>query len=136
MLRSVRKTSAISISIAFIVLGGCSSNSCAGVACPNFPGPISAKLYYVGSFVSGQQAPPVQFTGVGETATITLQEFKNNQPRPLAPVSGIPNGTCAAATLQQLLAPGEIQVTSVASGTCKFTLSSAEVSDTIQVNVP
>ena len=105
-----RKTQPINIVVAFMLLIGCSNNSCAGVACPNVPISMNAKLYYVGSFVSGPQAPPVQFTGVGETATITLQEFKNNQPQPLAPVSGAASGTCTAATLQQLATPGEIQV--------------------------
>ncbi len=119
------------------ILVGCANRAC---ACPALPCPgcenRAATLQYVGSFISGKQQLPVQFTGLGETATITMQVIEDGHSVPLAPVSGAPLGTCTAATLQQLGAPGEIQVTSVASGTCTFSLSSAGVTAPAQVNVP
>ena len=113
------------------ILDGCGGNpvcSCPAIAV--------SKAYYVGSFVSGQQSPPVQFTAIGQTATVTLQAFKNNQPVPLAAVAGTAVGPCSAATLQPLAAPGEIRITAVAHGTCNFVISSAGASQNVSVNVP
>ncbi len=118
---------------AFVALGACSSS-------PNLPCPgcgiTSVQLSYTGSFVSGSPAPPVDFTAIGQTATVTMQIVRGGKAMPLAAVSGMPIGACSAATIEPLPTSGQIHISSVAAGTCMFLLQSRGDSTSLQVNVP
>jgi hypothetical protein len=96
---------------------GCSTGTGASILCPGCGSP-GFSVTYTGSFAQNAQPAPVQFTGIGQVATVTVTPFHGNisHPYPPASVTGAPSGTCTAVTIQNLPQPNSIEVQSVAHG--------------------
>lgn len=123
-------------SLILLGLTACSSSAGTSVLCPCAVGQVPT-ISYTGSFVSGAQRPPVEFTGIGETATITATIVNNSgQTVAVSDLSGNFVGPCTAA----FIAPsnqGSVVVTPSATGTCLLALSSSLLGPTqVVIDVP
>jgi hypothetical protein len=125
--------------VSLLLLTACNTGSNLTQLCPGCGIPITT-LSYSGSFGQGTGGV-LNFTATGEQAVVTAStvvvgEGKKKQ---TALSSATPAaGGCASATAQTLSVTGQIEFTSVATGSCLFTMSDANGTTIVgyTVNVP
>src|ERR1700761_8396380 len=121
MNRFVRTMSLVALA-ALTACSGAGASSPVTCACPAM---LDVVVRYTGSFVAGSsRTPPVAFTGVGQTATVSGTNG-NGSGAPAAAGTAAFAGTRTAATLGTPTAGGTFTITSVASGTCTVNVGSA-----------
>lgn len=121
----------------FPAMAGCSSSAGgSSVICPGC-GIETYAAVYRSSFTSGDQPGPVNFTAPGQTATVQVNAVHTGSTTPYTgAVTGSFAAPCSAATVQSGN-PGQVVVTSVASGDCRLLLSGATFNGlSIQIHVP
>ncbi len=125
--------------VSLLLLTACDTGSTGTPSCPGCGLPITT-LSYSGSFGQGTGAV-LNFTAPDEQAVVTASTVLVGQGKrkQTALTSATPAaGGCASATAQTLSATGQIEFTSVATGSCVFTISDANGTtiDGYTVNVP
>lgn len=123
--------------VSLLLLTACNTGSTGTHPCPGCGIPITT-FSYSGSFGQGT-GESLNFTATGEQAVVSAstQVVGIGKERPTVLLSATPPaGGCASATAQTLSATGQIEFTSVASGSCVFTLGFADGSQTYTVVVP